>query len=148
MFGNLMCTLNNIYFSTFNKIIKCLSSSLMCSHILFSNREKQVLKVLQEKLAQLVLRDLPESLVQRVFGASLALWWAFVLQDVILKITSHFLKKLWMKIFMSALSYNLSSGCFMRMQEYYVIKVRDLKYLSMAFINKNKILTYKGRIEI
>lgn len=37
-------------------------------------REKQVPKVLLEKLAQLVPRDLLESPVQRVFGASLAQW--------------------------------------------------------------------------
>ncbi|KAL0603698.1 Collagen alpha-1 chain, partial [Plecturocebus cupreus] len=37
-------------------------------------REKQVLKVLLEKPVQSVLRDLQGSLVQKVFGASLALW--------------------------------------------------------------------------
>lgn len=37
-------------------------------------REKQVPRVLLEKLVQSVPRDLPESLGQRVFGASLAQW--------------------------------------------------------------------------
>lgn len=39
-----------------------------------AQREKQVPKVLLEKPAQSVPRDLQESLVQKVFGASLALW--------------------------------------------------------------------------
>jgi hypothetical protein len=37
-------------------------------------REKQVLKVLLVKLAPSALRALLESLVQKVFGASLVLW--------------------------------------------------------------------------
>ncbi|KAK2507467.1 hypothetical protein MC885_011173 [Smutsia gigantea] len=46
----------------------------LAPQVLLEKEEKQALKVLLGKLAQLVLRDLPESLVQRVSGESLALW--------------------------------------------------------------------------
>lgn len=59
---------------TFHEITRHVSSLVACAHIVFSNRGKQVRKVLPEKLAQLVLRALPGSPVQRASVASLGLW--------------------------------------------------------------------------
>lgn len=99
------------YLSAFSEMVRRLSSLVTCARIVFSNREKQAPKVLLGKPAPLGLRDLPESRVQRVCGASLGPWWASELTDAIV-FRKHVLflkkKKKWpRKIFMSALFHKL-----------------------------------------
>jgi hypothetical protein len=61
-------------FNTLSDIMSIILKNVPMCCVSFSNREKLVLKDLLGKLALSDLRDLLESLVQKVFEASLVLW--------------------------------------------------------------------------